>query len=382
MGALSIKAGTLIDGTGADPVSDVVITLEGDRITAITPAAEVSDGVDLDYSAFTLIPGMIDCHDHLDLDVGDEEAQSKEPASYMAMKAVANAVAVLQSGITTLRYLGAPKGVDIEMRRAISAGEIAGPRLYIAGEPIMRTGGHAHFLGREADGVDDVRKAVREQLKKGADQIKIMASGGMSTSGSSPVMQELTDDEIVAAIDEAHRAGRPIAAHAHGGPGVTVAVRNGIDTIEHGVLLTEEQVRLIAQSKTILVSTAAVARAVGELPGMPDHYRDKIAGSIAASATMLAWAHEAGATVAVGCDTAHARMDIEMSALVAAGWSPVEAIRSLTLNGAKVVRRDHDLGSIEPGKIADLVVIDGDPLADPAALRNVHRVMQTGRWVK
>lgn len=382
MGLLSIKAGTLIDGTGADPVSDVVITVEDDRIIAITPAAEVTERVDLDFGAFTLIPGMIDCHDHLDLDVGDEEAQSKEPASYMVMKAVGNARAILEAGITTLRYLGAPKNVDIEMRRAISAGEIMGPRLNIAGEPIMRTGGHAHFLGREADGVDDVRKAVREQLKKGADVIKIMVSGGMSTSGSSPMMQEFTDEEIAAAIDEAHRAGRTIAAHAHGGPGVTVAVRNGIDTIEHGALLTEEQVSMIAQSETILVSTEAVARAVAELPGMPDHYRDKIAGSIAATATMLAWAHKAGATVAVGCDTAHARMDVEMSALVDAGWSPVEAIRSLTLNGAKVLRRDHDLGSIEPGKIADLVVLQGDPLSDPAALRNVHRVMQAGRWVK
>jgi imidazolonepropionase-like amidohydrolase len=382
MSVLSVKAGTLIDGTGADPVRDVIITVEDDRIIAITPAAEVSEPFDLDFGGFTIIPGMIDCHDHLDLNVGDEEAQSKEAVSYMAMKAVANARIVLEAGITTLRYLGAPKGVDIEMRRAISAGEIPGPRLYVAGEPIMRTGGHAHFLGREADGVDDVRKAVREQLKKGADVIKIMASGGMSTSGSSPVMQEFTDDEIAAAIDEAHRADRPIAAHAHGGPGATIAVRNGIDTIEHGVLLTEEQVTLIAQSDTILVSTEAVARAVAELPGMPDHYRDKIAGSISASATMLAWAHDAGATVAVGCDTAHARMDIEMSALVDAGWSPIEAIRSLTLNGAKVLRRDHDLGSIEPGKIADLVVLEVDPLADAGALRHVHRVMQAGRWVK
>ncbi|MFC4555389.1 metal-dependent hydrolase family protein [Georgenia faecalis] len=378
---MTIKAGTLIDGTGAEPLTDMIITVVDDRISAIRPAAESSEPVDLDCGDLTVIPGLIDCHDHLDLDVGDEEAQSREPVSYMAMKAVANAKVVLDAGITTLRYLGAPHGVDLELRRAIAAGEIPGPRLFVAAEPIMRTGGHAHFLGREADGVDDVRRAVREQLKKGADQIKVMASGGMSTAGSSPIVQEFTDEEIAAAIDEAHRALRPIAAHAHGGSGVTVAVRHGVDTIEHGVLLTREQVELIARSDTVLISTESVARAVAETPDMPDHYREKISGSLAASARMLAWAHEAGVTVAVGCDTAHARMDIEMSALVEAGWNPLEAIRCLTLNGAKVIRQQSELGSIEVGKIADLVAIDGDPLTDPSALRSVHHVMQAGRLV-
>jgi len=298
------------------------------------------------------------------------------------MRAVANAATVLEAGITTMRYLGALNGVDVEVRRAIEAGEIPGPRLFIAGHPIMRTGGHAHFIGREADGVDDVRKAVREQLKVGADVIKIMASGGMSTAGSSPVVQEFTDEEIGAAIDEAHRAGRPIAAHAHGGPGVTVALEKGIDTIEHGVLMTREQVQLLAESDAILISTEAVARAVLEMPGMPDHYLAKIQGTIESSSRMLTWAHEAGVTVAVGCDTVHAAMDVEMAALVGAGWTHVEAIRSLTLNGAKVVGREADLGSIEAGKIADLVVLADDPSTDPAALRSVQRVMKAGDWVR
>lgn len=378
--ATYIRVGTLIDGTGADPVSDVVLAVDGERIVSVEPWTETAT-VDLDYGDAFVIPGMIDCHDHLDLDVGDEEAQSREPSSFRSMRAVANARTVLEAGITTLRYLGALSGVDVELRRAIDAGEIPGPRLHIAGHPIMRTGGHAHFIGREADGVDDVRKAVREQLKAGADVIKIMASGGMSTEGSSPVVQEFTDDEIEAAIDEAHRAGRPIAAHAHGGPGVTVALEKGIDTIEHGVLLTREQVELLAQSDAILVSTEAVARAVADMPGMPAHYKAKIERTIASSSQMLRWAFEAGVTVAVGCDTVHARMDVEMEALVNAGWTPVEAIRSLTLHGAKVIGREADLGSVEAGKIADLVVLTQDPLADPAALRSVTRVMKAGDWV-
>jgi len=378
---IRIRAGKLVDGTGAEPAFDVVITVEGDRIVSVAPAAGSTEPVDFDFSGSTVIPGLIDCHDHLDLDVGDEEAQSKEPTSYLSMRAVANAKTVVEAGITTMRYLGAANGVDVEMKRAIDAGEIPGPRLFIAGYPIMRTGGHAHFIGREADGVDDVRKAVREQLKVGADVIKIMASGGMSTKGSSPVVQEFTDAEIAAAIDEAHRAGRKIAAHAHGGPGVTVAIENGIDTVEHGVLLTQEQVELLAKSDAILVSTEAVARAVAAMPGMPDHYKAKIEGTIAASSQMLKWARAAGVTVAVGCDTVHGAMDVEMAALVEAGWTPIEAIRSMTLNGAKVLDREAELGSVEAGKIADLVVLAEDPTADTAALRSVQRVMKAGDWV-
>lgn len=380
MPATRIKVGTLIDGTGSEPRHDVIVAVEEGRILEVSDATEIK-GFDLDYGDLTVIPGMVDCHDHLDLNVGDEEAQSKEPVPYMAMKSVANARAVLLAGITSLRSLGSPHSVDLELRRAVESGEVPGPRIFAAGEPIMRTGGHAHFLGREADGVQDVRRAVREQLKKGVDVIKIMASGGMSTAGSSPVVQELTDEEIGAAIDEAHRAGKPIAAHAHGGPGVTSAVRQGIDTIEHGVLLTEDQIRLIAESETVLVSTEAVAQAVASQPDIPDHYLAKIRSSLAASNRMLRWAYEADVTVAVGCDTAHARMDIEMAALVNAGWSPVEAIRSMTLNGAKVIGRESELGSIEAGKIADLVVLGSDPRTDPAAVRDVQRVMKDGQWL-
>lgn len=377
-----IHVGTLIDGTGADPVRDVVITVVDDRIAEITPAGQVSAPIDLDYSSYTLLPGLIDCHDHLLLDVGDEAAQCAEPVTWLAIVATVNARLLLRAGITTMRDLGSLGGIDVELKRAIDAGEIPGPRLFIAGQPIMRTGGHAHFLGREADGVDDMRKAVREQLKVGADQIKIMVSGGMSTAGSSPVVQELSTEEILAAIEEAHRAGRPIAGHGHGGPGIDVAVRAGIDTIEHGVMLERDQVQLIASSDTILISTESVGRAAFSDPTVPAHYREKASGSLASSAQVLKWAKEFGVTVAVGCDTAHAQMDIEMTALVEAGFSPVEAIRCLTLNGAKVVRHDHEIGSVEPGKLADLVVLADSPLESPAALRSVRAVMKAGSWVE
>lgn len=376
-----IHVGTLIDGTGAPAASDVILTVDGGRFVSIEPAAGYAGRVDADFAESTAIPGMVDTHDHLDLDVGDEELQSRQPATYLTMRALNTAQRVLRAGITTIRYPGAAKGVDVELKRAIDAGEVLGPRLMIAGNPIMRTGGHAHFLGREADGADDVRRAVREQLKKGADFIKIMVSGGMSTAGSSPYTQELADDEIATAIAEAHRAGVTIAAHAHGGPGVDVALAHGVDTIEHGMLLTQDQVRALAASDTILVSTAAVSVAATTAADAPDSYREKSLAALENGAQMLRWAREANATVAVGTDTAHARMDIEMQALLNAGWGGAEAIQALTLNGARAMRRSDELGSVEPGKVADLVVLSRNPIVDSTALLDVRRVMKDGVWI-
>lgn len=378
---LRIRLGTLIDGTGAPAKPDAVVVVENGRFTQILSTSEHRGQIDVDLSGSTAIPGLVDAHDHLDLDVGDEELQSREPASYLTLRAIDNARRILNAGITTMRYPGAAKGVDLELKRAIDAGETPGPRLMIAGQPIMRTGGHAHFLGREADGVDDMRRAVREQLKKGADFIKIMVSGGMSTAGSSPLTQELADEEIATAIDEAHRAGVTIAAHAHGGPGVDVALAHGIDTIEHGVLLTREQIQNLASSGAVLVSTAAVTVATAGAPEAPFSYREKSSAAMAHGAQMLKWAKAANVTVAVGTDTAHARMDLEMQALLDAGWTALEAIRSLTLNGARAMRRSDELGSVEIGKVADLVVLDRDPLSDSAALLDVRRVMKDGAWV-
>ncbi|MDR3360284.1 MAG: amidohydrolase family protein [Bifidobacteriaceae bacterium] len=377
----TIRVGALIDGTGAEPLSDVVVTVAGDRIAGIAEAASFDGVADLDCSALTAIPGMVDCHDHLLLDVGDEAAQAGQSIARLAIVSVANARKLVQAGITTMRELGSKGGLDVELRQAIAEGEIPGPRLFIAGHVLCRTGGHAHFMGREVNGADDMRKAVREQIKLGADEIKIMVSGGMSTRGSSPFTQELTDDEIIAAIEEAHRAGLPIAGHGHGGPGVEFAARHGIDTIEHGICLERDQVKALAEAGTTLISTVAVSRAVYSDPNTPEFYRAKISDSLERAVQVLRWAREFGVTVAVGCDTAHARFDLEMAALVEAGFSPLEAIRAMTLTGAEVVRQSADLGSIEVGKIADIVFLRGDPLESSAAIRSVDKVMQAGNWV-
>lgn len=376
-----IICGKLIDGTGAAPAADQVVVVDGERIvrvldrSAFQPAP--SDEV-IDLSAYTVIPGMIDCHEHLILDMGDEAAQCNQPDAWLTITAVENARKILHAGITTMRDVGEKNFIDVEMKRAINTGLIPGPRLLISGQPIIRTGGHAHFLGRETDGVSDMRRAVREQLKQGVDLIKIMVSGGMSTKGSRPDSQEFSTEEILACIDEAHRAGRTVCAHIHGGPGLRVAVEAGVDTVEHGVMLTKEDVKLMAERGTWLVITHGVGLAAASDPATPPFYREKIMRVLEGSLAVRRWAKEYGVKVAVGNDTNHCRMDMEMNALLEAGWSPMEALQALTLRGAELCGLAQDLGTLEPGKLADMVALEGDPLVDPSALRQVRFVMKEG----
>ncbi|MDB4895625.1 MAG: hypothetical protein JWN15_1887 [Firmicutes bacterium] len=376
-----IICGTLIDATGTVPRSGQVLAVDGERIAQILDQVEFRPGPAdeiLDYSGHTVMPGMIDCHEHLVLDMGDEAAQCSQPDAWLTITAVQNARKILQAGITTMRDVGEKNFIDVEMKRAINAGLIPGPRLLISGQPIIRTGGHAHFLGRETDGVGDMRKAVREQLKRGVDVIKIMVSGGMSTRGSRPDSQEFATEEIQACIDEAHRAGRPVAAHIHGGPGLRVAVEAGVDTVEHGIMITEDDVKLLAERGTWLVITHGVGEAAAADPGTPDFYRAKINRVLEGSLAVRKWASQYGVKVAVGNDTNHCRMDMEMGALLGAGWSPMQALQALTLRGAELCGLDRDLGTLAVGKLADVIAVAGDPLVDRSALLRVRLVMKGG----
>lgn len=380
-----VLCGRLIDGAGAVPLLDQVLEIEGERIVAIharggwapPPGAEV-----IDCSDRTVLPGLIDCHEHLCLDMGDEASQCAQSDAWLTITSVVNARRILESGITTMRDVGEKNFIDVHMKRAIDAGLIPGPRLLISGQPIIRTGGHGHFLGRETDGVDDMRKAVREQLKQGVDWIKIMVSGGNSTLGSSPTSQEFSDDEIRACVDEAHRAGRKVVAHLHGGPGLRVAVEAGVDTVEHGAFLTEEDLALLAERSVWLVSTVGVGMAVARDPKAPAHYRAKAQTALSRRIKMLAQARKAGVKVAVGNDTHHCRTDVEVAMLIEGGFSPMEAIQCATIRGAELCGLADQLGSLEVGKLADLIAVEGDPLQDPAALGQVGLVMKGGKVYK
>ena len=376
-----IICGTLINGTGERPMRDIAIAVEGERIISIIKKADVNVGPndeEIDFSAYTVVPGFVDCHDHFCLNLGDEAAQCAQSDVALTISSVANARAMLESGITTLRDCGEKALIDVEMKRAIETGIVPGPRLVTAAWPIMRTGGHGYFLGREADGPWEVRKAVREQLRAGADMIKIIPSGGMSTRGSSPVALEMTREEIEAAIDEAHRAGRKIAAHVHGGPAARICIEAGCDSIEHGLMLTSEEIKLLANSQTFLVSTAGLSVILLADETAPEFYREKSKDAYERSLNLLRQAKALGVRVACGNDTNHARMDLEIKALVDAGYTPLEAITVATRNGAELCGRLDEIGTLEPGKYADFVAFEADPLQDVSVIHNPKAVFKGG----
>lgn len=378
-----VKCGKLITAVGNEVLTNAYVVIEDKVIKAVSkePVLVGKGAVALDFSKYTVMPGIIDCHDHLGLDLGDEAEQAKEHIGYTAIKGVNNAKKILKAGITTLRDTGEQQYLDTCWKRAIEEDMIIGPRMLISGQFICRTGGHAWFFGPEADGVDGVRKAVRRQIKAGVDFIKFMITGGMSTEGSDPRVPEYTKEEIAAAVEEAHRANKKIAAHAHGGEGITWGIEAGIDSIEHGILMTEEQIELAAEKGTYIVVTSGLGKVIASDPNVPEFYRDKVKDTVDKYLQTVKCAKKHGVNLAIGGDTYHARPDKEMETLVAAGFTPLEAICIATISGAKLCGIDNITGSIEIGKFADIIAIDGDPLENIKDTKNVVHVMKEGRSV-
>ena len=358
------------------------ICIEGDKIIDIhnadsyTPPAEA---IIRDWSKYMVIPGLMDCHEHLGLDLGDEHAQALEHDFRNVLRGVRNARTVLSAGITTLRSVGEKKDLEVHLRDAIAEGWIPGPRMIICGQFIMRTGGHCWYLGVEADGPDALRQAVREQVKNGAEFIKLMITGGSSTPGSDPNQSDYTDVEIHAAIEEAHRLGRPVAAHIGGGLGAKYAIEAGIDSIEHGVYLTDENLSQMADKGIVLCATFGPYSAASKLDNVPQFMKDNCARAVEQYVETLSKAHKYGVTVVFGGDTYHADPRTEYKALIEAGFSPMEALNAGTINAATFLGLNDQLGTIEKGKLADLVVLKGNPLENPDSLSDVAAVMKEGK---
>lgn len=379
-----IKCGKLITTVDNEILNNGYIVIEDKKIIAVETNPISTDDYTsvLDFSNYTVMPGIIDCHDHLGIDLGDEVAQSKESLGYTAIKGVCTAKNVLKAGITTLRDVGEQGFLDTCWKRAIEEELILGPRILISGQFICRTGGHGWFFGQpEADGVDEIRKAVRRQIKAGVDLIKVMITGGMSTPGSDPLVAEYTKEEIATVIEEAHRANKKVAAHAHGGEGITWGIEAGIDSIEHGIFLTEEQIQMMVKKGTFLVATTGLAKALMNDPSMPEFYRNKIKKTIEKSVQTLKLARKHGVKIAMGGDTHHAHPEEELITLIEAGYTHIEAIKAATINGAELCGIDDMTGSIEVGKVADIIAIDGDPLKDIRNLKNVKHVIKEGQLI-
>jgi imidazolonepropionase-like amidohydrolase len=377
----AIRCGTLFDGTGAAPVRNAVVVVDDGRIasvgTTVPPGAET-----LDLGNRFVMPGLIDCHSHASIvpGEGDQLGQLCRGPVPQALAATRNLRQDLAAGTTTMRIMGEEHFVDIDVREGIEAGVITGPRLLVAGRGLAANNGHGRAL-TSYDGVDDVRRGARENLRRGANHVKIFVTGGVSSPGSTPTSSAYTREEIRAAVEEADRAGTYAAAHAHGGPGLRLAVQEGVGTIEHGALADDEDIALMIERRVWLICTFAIFMHPSGIEG-GDGKRpaimDKMRWARRVAAENFPRHLASGVRFACGTDAVHGAMPFELQTLVRFGVSPHDALLAGTRWGAEACHVDKDVGSLEPGKRADLIAVDGDPLKDMAAMERVSLVMKDG----
>jgi imidazolonepropionase-like amidohydrolase len=392
---LLIHAGQVFTAADSDALlEDAWVRVEGDRIVEVTSSQPRvgADATVLDAPDATLLPGLIDCHVHFAMSGGpDWLSEMQESYALGCWRAAIHARRTLEAGFTTVRTLGGRPGADVALRDAQAAGIVTGPRVVAANLAICMTGGHGAWIGREADGTDDVRKAVREQLKAGADCIKLIATGGVMTPGVQPGSQQLGDDELRAGIDEAHKAGRKVAAHAHGSNGIKAAVLAGVDSIEHGSFMTDEIIDLMKQHGTFFSATLCSAQGFVDAPenSVADWAMAKAAVVRVALAESFSRAYQAGVRLVLGTDAGtpfnrHGENARELALMVKLGVDPQDALRAGTRNSAELLGRLDELGTINPGKTADLVLVKGNVVADIDQLcsqSNIQLVLQSGRIV-
>jgi imidazolonepropionase-like amidohydrolase len=382
---------TLIDGSGGTPVPGSTVVVEDRRIAWIGPSAHapsIGDGTVLDGLGHAVLPGMINCHAHLCNDgAADLFAQVVSDSVPIAtIRAVLNAQVTLRAGITTIRDCGAASQIALEIAKATDRGMIEGPTVRAAGRVVTMTGGHGHFIGREADGPDEVRKAVRAEIKGGAHFIKVMATGGVLTPGVDPSQTSFQPEELRAAVEEAHKAGRPIASHAIGNAGIKNALRAGIDSVEHGFYLDDEAVNLALKNESYMVPTLiAVDQIVNHGPegGIPEWVVRKAESESGHHRESFAMAVRSGMRIAAGTDAGtpfnpHGDLALELAKMVEFGLAPMQAIVAATSSAARLLRMDHVIGTVEAGKQADLILVPGDPTADISAMGRPALVMKAG----
>jgi len=399
-----LRAARMIDGTGAAPVNNAAVIVIGDRITALGPASSVAIPVGanvIDLGDVTILPGFIDAHTHIiGRTLGDpmsDLAVVKDYQGYGAIIGVDNARRTLMAGFTSIRVVGASSFDDMALRQAINDGRVPGPRIEAAGHAIGITGGHCDENGYRpgllkfgpdegvADGVDQVRAAVRYQVKSGADVIKMCATGGVLSEGDAVGATQYTFEEMKALVDEATKLGRKVAAHAHGTEGIKIAVRAGVTSIEHGSFLDEEGAKMMAQRRTFLVPTMMAGETVerfaksGVLKGL------RAEKALAAAAAMRNAAKIAVANhvqIALGTDAGvipHGTNAHEFGLMVEwGGLTPMAALKAGTVNAAKLLGWDDRLGSLATGKLADIVAVPGNPLTDIHVTERVTFVMKGG----
>src|SRR5215467_13342519 len=398
-----ILAGRLFDATSDKVRENVLVTIEGDRIKSVAAAKQPPQGATIiDLSHATVLPGLIDCHTHLSAraDRYDPINRFKDTPFDHAFFAVVNARKTLEAGFTTVRDVGSPPFLAVDLRNNINEGYIPGPRVVASGPGISITGGHGDLNNYSpqtrvsmfpeernfqiADGVDQIRHVVRAQVKYGVDVIKILATGGVLSKGDSPGAPQFTPEELKAAADEAHMAGRKIAAHAHGTQGIKNAILAGIDSIEHASLIDDEGIRLAKEHGVYLVMDIynddyLLGKAIEF--GLPRENveKEKMVGRL--QRENFEKAVKAGAKIAFGTDAGvypHGDNAKQFFYMVKFGMTPAQAIRTATANAADLIGRAQDVGTLQAGKYADLIAVSADPLEDVRVLENVGFVMKGG----
>lgn len=396
-----IKAGRLIDVRAGRVLTDQAILIEDDRIKQVGAFQSIKAPAGarvVDLSNATVLPGLIDCHTHLTFEPSHSGYESLGISTpRQALYGAKNAKLTLEAGFTTVRNVGAGAYSDIALRDAINAGDVPGPRIDASGPAIGVTGGHCdesllapefhHKADGVADGVPTLMQKTREIAKYGADCIKVCASGGVLSKGDLPEATQFSDEEIRAVVIEAHRLGRKVAAHAHGAAGIKQAVLAGVDSIEHGSFIDDEAIRLMKEKGTYLVPTLYLADWFIEnyqRMRVPDFMVAKAKIVMPAARQNIARAFKAGVKVAFGTDAAvypHGFNAREFAVMVKLGLTPMQSIQAATINAADLLGWSNHVGSIEPGRFADIIAVNGDPTKDVSVLEHVSFVMKGGQVV-
>ena len=391
-----LRAGHLLDVKSGKVSDGQTIVIVGDTIQSIAPSASVSaepsDAV-IDLGSMTVLPGLIDVHTHL---TGNPEfdpyQELTETDAKDAINGVVNARATLLAGITTVRNVGASGFVDVDLRDAINSGKVPGPHMQVSGPLLGITGGHCdenllpiryHQVGDGvADGIAAVQHKVRENIKYGADLIKICATGGVLSKGDDPQASQYTLEEMQAIVADAHRLGRKVAAHAHGAQGILWATEAGVDSIEHGSYIDDAGIAEMKKRGTYLVPTLYLEDWMVQSGHLPPFYQQKMIDVSAVAKRNIKRAYEAGVKVAMGTDAAvypHGLNAHELEVYVnQIGMTPLAALQTGTVNAADLMGWSAKTGSLEPGKWADIIAVERNPLDDIRVLQDVKFVMKAG----
>lgn len=382
-----LRGGTVVDANGSRRAD---VAIDGDRIVDVGELADGKGDEELDVGGAFVAPGLIDAHVHLAFDARPDVSTYRIEGTYDgAYRTAANLRRAAEAGVTTVRDLGSWGSMATDAARAVEDGTLVGPRVIAAGEAVTMTGGHGHWFAREADGPDEVRKAAREQLKRGATVLKCIATGGVLTTRSRTGRPELTRAEIEALVDVARANDVPTAAHAHGVEGIVNAVEAGIDSVEHGTAADDDAARRMADRDVTWVPTATALHGIvdaGTDAGIPGEAVRKAERALETFDDAFEHARDAGVTVAMGTDAGtpfnrFADIPTELELLVEHGLSPREALEAATVHAAALLNLES-VGVIEPTYRADLVVLDRNPLEDASAWQDPTRVFSAGTSIR